>query len=60
VFVVTPVSLSLIGLGMQRRTVLFMGWFGPLGLASVVFTLLAPEDLKAASRMSAPRAVRVR
>jgi NhaP-type Na+/H+ or K+/H+ antiporter len=26
--------------------VLFMGWFGPRGLASVVFTLVALEDLR--------------
>jgi NhaP-type Na+/H+ or K+/H+ antiporter len=41
-----PVAVSLIGLGMRRSTVLFMGWFGPRGLASVVFTLVAFEDLK--------------
>jgi NhaP-type Na+/H+ or K+/H+ antiporter len=41
-----PVALSLIGLGMRRSTLLFMGWFGPRGLASVVFTLVALEDLR--------------
>ena len=40
-----PVAVALAGLGMQRSTVLFMGWFGPRGLASVVFTLVAIEDL---------------
>jgi sodium/hydrogen antiporter len=49
-----PVALSLIGLGMQRRTVLFMGWFGPRGLASVVFTLVALEDLTTASPEQSP------
>jgi NhaP-type Na+/H+ or K+/H+ antiporter len=49
-----PVALSLIGLGMQRRTVLFMGWFGPRGLASVVFTLVALEDMKPASPDQSP------
>jgi sodium/hydrogen antiporter len=49
-----PVALSLIGLGMQRRTLLFMGWFGPRGLASVVFTLVALEDLKPASPEQSP------
>ena len=44
-----PVALSLIGLGMHRSTLLFMGWFGPRGLASVVFTLVALEDLKSGS-----------
>ena len=44
-----PVALSLMGLGMHRSTLLFMGWFGPRGLASVVFTLVALEDLKSGS-----------
>ncbi|PRY30845.1 cation:proton antiporter [Pseudosporangium ferrugineum] len=40
-----PVALSLIGSGLGGRTVLFAGWFGPRGLASVVFALLALEQL---------------
>jgi sodium/hydrogen antiporter len=40
-----PVALSLVGAGLDRRTVLFVGWFGPRGLASVVFALLAIEEL---------------
>ena len=40
-----PVGLSLLGAGLDRPTVLFMGWFGPRGLASVVFALLAVEEL---------------
>ncbi|MET0999867.1 MAG: sodium:proton antiporter [Marmoricola sp.] len=40
-----PVALSLVGSGLDRQTVLFMGWFGPRGLASVVFALLAVEEL---------------
>jgi len=42
---IVPVFLSLIGTGLDRRTVLFVGWFGPRGLASVVFALLAVEQL---------------
>lgn len=42
---IVPVALSLLGTGLDRRTVLFMGWFGPRGLASVVFALLAVEQL---------------
>ncbi|MEU9120414.1 cation:proton antiporter [Streptomyces sp. NPDC048506] len=42
-----PVALSLVGSGLDARTVLFVGWFGPRGLASVVFGLLAVEELKA-------------
>lgn len=40
-----PVALSLIGSGLDRRTVLFVGWFGPRGLASIVFALLALDAL---------------
>jgi sodium/hydrogen antiporter len=40
-----PVALSLIGAGLGRPAVAFVGWFGPRGLASVVFALLALEDL---------------
>ena len=40
-----PVAVSLAGAGLDRQSVLFVGWFGPRGLASVVFTLLAIEEL---------------
>ena len=40
-----PVAMALIGAGLDRNTVLFVGWFGPRGLASLVFALLALEDL---------------
>ena len=36
-----PVALGLIGTHLGRPTVLFIGWFGPRGLASVVFGLIA-------------------
>ena len=40
-----PVALASLGSGLDRRTVLFIGWFGPRGLASLVFALLALEEL---------------
>lgn len=40
-----PVALCTLGAGLDRPTVLFMGWFGPRGLASLVFALLALEEL---------------
>ncbi|WP_062525557.1 cation:proton antiporter domain-containing protein [Demequina rhizosphaerae] len=40
-----PVALALVGAGLPRRHVLFLGWFGPRGLASVVFALIAVEEL---------------
>ncbi|MGZ4506243.1 MAG: cation:proton antiporter domain-containing protein [Blastococcus sp.] len=44
-----PVALALIGSGLDRDTVLFVGWFGPRGLASLVFALLALEDVGSAA-----------
>jgi NhaP-type Na+/H+ or K+/H+ antiporter len=38
-----PVALSLLGAGLDRRTVLFIGWFGPRGLASIVLALVYLE-----------------
>jgi NhaP-type Na+/H+ or K+/H+ antiporter len=35
-----PVGISLIGARLHRSTVLFMGWFGPRGLASIVLGLI--------------------
>jgi NhaP-type Na+/H+ or K+/H+ antiporter len=40
-----PVAATLVGAGLKRSAVLFVGWFGPRGLASVVFALLAIEEL---------------
>jgi NhaP-type Na+/H+ or K+/H+ antiporter len=40
-----PVALALIGSGTDRNTVLFVGWFGPRGMASLVFALLALEEI---------------
>jgi NhaP-type Na+/H+ or K+/H+ antiporter len=40
-----PVVAALAGSGLSRRAALFIGWFGPRGLASVVFALLALEEL---------------
>ena len=39
-----PVVLSLIGSGLKRDAVLLIGWFGPRGLASIVFALIAAES----------------
>ncbi len=41
-----PVAVSLLGTGLRARTTAFIGWFGPRGLASVVFALIAVEDLE--------------
>jgi NhaP-type Na+/H+ or K+/H+ antiporter len=40
-----PTAVALAGARLDRAAVLFIGWFGPRGLASVVFALLALEEL---------------
>ena len=39
-----PVALSLLGSGLQVPTVAFLGWFGPRGLASILFALVVVEE----------------
>ncbi|GGU20880.1 cation:proton antiporter [Nocardioides albus] len=43
-----PVAIALLGTGFDRFSVAFVGWFGPRGLASVIFALIALEDLHGA------------
>jgi sodium/hydrogen antiporter len=40
-----PVAVALAGERLGRAAVAFVGWFGPRGLASVVFALIALEDI---------------
>jgi sodium/hydrogen antiporter len=39
-----PVAVAMIGTGARRPTVGFLGWFGPRGLASIVFAVIVVED----------------
>ena len=39
-----PSALALIGSGVRGPTTLFLGWFGPRGLASILFALLIVEE----------------
>jgi NhaP-type Na+/H+ or K+/H+ antiporter len=39
-----PVALSLLGTGMRPPTVAYIGWFGPRGLATIVFAALVVTD----------------
>ncbi|MFJ5830650.1 cation:proton antiporter [Streptomyces sp. NPDC093089] len=39
-----PVAAALLGTGLRPPTVAYIGWFGPRGLASLVFGLLAVEE----------------
>jgi NhaP-type Na+/H+ or K+/H+ antiporter len=45
-----PVAIALLGSDFRPSSVAFIGWFGPRGLASVIFALLALEDLGGAAQ----------
>jgi len=38
-----PVAVSVVGLGTRTDSKLFLGWFGPRGLASIVFLVIAAQ-----------------
>ena len=44
-----PVHLSLIGTGIKPVTSAFLGWFGPRGLASILFVLLILDKAELAN-----------
>jgi NhaP-type Na+/H+ or K+/H+ antiporter len=39
-----PVAISLFGSGARRRTLAFVGWFGPRGLATIVFAVILIDE----------------
>jgi NhaP-type Na+/H+ or K+/H+ antiporter len=39
-----PVAIAMIGMRARRQTLAFLGWFGPRGLASIVFAVLVLEE----------------
>ncbi len=41
---ILPIWLSLAGAGLPEREKLFLGWFGPRGLASILFTLIIMDE----------------
>jgi sodium/hydrogen antiporter len=47
-----PVAISMARSGLAAQTVLFMGWFGPRGLASIIFAAVVVEEFGVAD--SAP------
>lgn len=42
-----PVALSLLGSGLDRYAVFYIGWFGPRGIASILYLLIAVSELGA-------------
>ncbi len=45
-----PIAISLLGSGVGLPSHLFLGWFGPRGLASILFVLLILEESEAPHR----------
>ena len=43
-----PVAISLIGTRLRAPTVAYLGWFGPRGLASILFGLFILEEAELA------------
>jgi sodium/hydrogen antiporter len=41
---ILPVALAMLGTHTRARTVAFLGWFGPRGLASIVFALIVVQE----------------
>jgi sodium/hydrogen antiporter len=41
-----PIALAMLGTGARRPTLAFLGWFGPRGLASIVFAVILLDDTK--------------
>jgi sodium/hydrogen antiporter len=39
-----PVAVAMIGTGARKPTVCFLGWFGPRGLASIVFAVIVVQE----------------
>ncbi len=39
-----PVAIAMLGSGARRPTIAFLGWFGPRGLASIVFAVIVVEQ----------------
>ena len=39
-----PVAVAMVGTGLRFPTVLFIGWFGPRGLASILFGILVLDE----------------
>ena len=40
-----PVALATAGMGLRASSVLFMGWFGPRGLASIILVLVVAKEV---------------
>lgn len=41
---IVPVALSLLGLNLNRGTLFFLGWFGPRGIATIIYGMLLLKE----------------
>ncbi len=41
---IVPVALAMLGAGARSQTIGFLGWFGPRGLASIVFAVILLDE----------------
>jgi sodium/hydrogen antiporter len=48
-----PVALATAGMGFRASSVLFMGWFGPRGLASIILVLVVADEVPELSGLGA-------
>jgi sodium/hydrogen antiporter len=39
-----PIAIALVGTGLRRSSIAFIGWFGPRGLASIILALVVVEQ----------------
>ena len=46
IFRMIPVALSLIGMGLSLPTKLFIGWFGPRGIASILYIMIVAHKIE--------------
>jgi NhaP-type Na+/H+ or K+/H+ antiporter len=51
-----PVAIAMVASGARRQTVGFLGWFGPRGLASIVFAVIAVQEAHLAGAETIVRA----
>ena len=55
-----PVAIAMLGSAARAPTVLFLGWFGPRGLASIVFGVVVVEARRTTAHLGHRRRARRR
>ena len=47
-----PVAISLLGINLRLESIFFLGWFGPRGVASIIYLLLVLENSSIVTHVS--------